>query len=98
MRSGGGFFDNARPPVCREADCDRPVKTKGLCSKHYQRTSNGAPVGRKRKLTPEQVAAVRRRNAAFATKRAIAVEFGVDVQTVRDVLNRTGAYAEGRAS
>jgi hypothetical protein len=38
-------------------------------------------------------AAARRMSAAFKSRREIAAHFGITVDTLRDVLKRTGAYA-----
>lgn len=70
----------------------------GRCGLHYQQhrsTSDGVkPGGRKRKLSDEQCAAIRKRSAAFATTQEIAAEFGVSTNVVRSVLKRRGAYDE----
>jgi len=63
------------PKTCRVPDCDRPVKSRELCGKHYDRAlragtldAEGAPAN------PAQAAGARKARASRAAKRAAAVE------------------------
>lgn len=90
-----------REVTCIVEGCAERGSRLGRCDLHYRQhrsTSDGVrPGGRKRKLTDEQVSAIRKRSAAFATTQEIAAEFGVTTNVVRDVLKRRGAYEENPA-
>ena len=76
--------------TCSMPGCNRLIHgTHNMCKSHFKRspTSDGVNQGGGRnKLSPDQVAELRRMHAAFRSKREIARHFQIDVKTVNRYL------------
>jgi DNA-binding CsgD family transcriptional regulator len=86
---------NPRGHPCAEEGCTK-ITTGRLCRRHhdqayhrhYHGTSDGIQTGSKPKLSPEQLAEIRKMRAGFKTIREIALHFKVSTQTISTALRK----------
>lgn len=81
-------------PVCSSPDCDRPVKARELCVKHYARWRKTQPPAYRQRSAVE-VEAMRKARAEGMFLTDIAARFGCSESTVeRAVKGKTFANDE----
>jgi hypothetical protein len=70
---------------CSIAECAKPIRANGLCSMHEARVGRHGSLVTNPKLSPGDVQSIRLRLANGELPRAIALDFGVTADSVRNI-------------